>query len=127
MMPGMSHRLIQRTIGGRTIRWREAGDARHGVLVLIHAFPLSSALWEPQFDAFPGWRAVAPDLRGFRGPDAPPAERPGDPTMDEYAIDLEHVRAALEIPQAIVCGFSMGGYVSFALLRRAPSRFRGLI
>lgn len=123
----MPHRLTQRTIGGRTIRWREAGDARLGALVLIHAFPLSSAMWEPQFDAFPGWRVVAPDLRGFRGPEAPPSERPGDPTMDEYAIDVEHVLDALDLTDAVVGGLSMGGYVSFALFRRAPSRFRALI
>jgi 3-oxoadipate enol-lactonase len=127
MMPSVPHRLMQRTIGGRTIRWREAGDARHGALLLIHAFPLSSAMWEPQFDAFPGWRVVAPDLRGFRGPDSPPSERPGEPTMDEYAIDIEHVLDALDVMQAVVGGLSMGGYVSFALFRRAPSRFRALV
>ncbi len=127
MMPGRSHRLIQRTIGGRTIRWREAGDARHGVLVLIHAFPLSSAMWEPQFDAFDGWRVVSPDLRGFRGPDAPDAERPGEPTIDEYAIDVEHVLDALDVTQAAIGGLSMGGYVTFALFRRARPRFRGLL
>ena len=127
IIPRMSHRVMQRTIGGRAIRWRESGEARHGALLLIHAFPLSSAMWEPQFDAFPGWRVVAPDLRGFRGPDSPPAERPGDPTMDEYAIDVEHALDALDMPQAVISGLSMGGYVTFALLRRAPSRFRGLI
>jgi pimeloyl-ACP methyl ester carboxylesterase len=123
----MSHRTIQRTVGGRATRWRESGDPQRGVVVLIHAFPLSSAMWEPQFDAFPGWRVIAPDLRGFRGPDSAPAERPGDPTMDEYAIDIEHVLDALDVSQAVIGGLSMGGYVTFALFRRAPSRFRGLI
>jgi len=118
---------MQRTIGDRTIRWREGGEAQRGVLVLIHAFPLSSAMWESQVDAFAGWRVVCPDLRGFRGPDGPAAEHPGDPTMDEYAIDVEHVLDALDVPQAVIGGLSMGGYVTFALFRRAPARCRGLI
>ncbi|HSL22465.1 MAG TPA: alpha/beta hydrolase [Vicinamibacterales bacterium] len=128
----MPHRLNEITAGGRTIRWRETepGSSRADRLepiVLLHAFPLSAAMWEPQFDAFDGWRVIAPDIRGFRGPDGPQVERPGSPTMEELAMDVEHVLDALGVPQAVIGGLSMGGYLAFALLRRAPARFRGLI
>lgn len=130
----MPHRLNEITVGGRTIRWRETDPGstrgeRAGArpLVLLHAFPLSAAMWEPQFDAFPGWRVIAPDTRGFRGPDGPMAESPGEPTMDELAMDVEHVLDSLGVPQAIIGGLSMGGYLTFALFRRAPARFRGLV
>jgi pimeloyl-ACP methyl ester carboxylesterase len=47
--------------------------------------------------------------------------------MDDYARDvlalLDHLRAA----EAIVCGLSMGGYVSLALWRLAPRRIRGFV
>jgi pimeloyl-ACP methyl ester carboxylesterase len=127
----MPHRLNEITVGGRTIRWREtdpraAGD-RPNTLVLLHAFPLSSAMWDAQFDAFSGWRVVAPDTRGFRGPDGPPVERPGEPTMDELALDVEHVLDSLGLSQAVIGGLSMGGYLTFALFRRAPARFKGLV
>lgn len=128
----MPHRLDEITVGGRTIRWRETdpgaapGD-RVNPLVLLHAFPLSASMWEPQFDAFPGWRVIAPDTRGFRGPDGPPVEAPGEPTMDELAIDVEHVLDSLGVSQAVIGGVSMGGYLTFALFRRAPARFRGLV
>jgi pimeloyl-ACP methyl ester carboxylesterase len=128
----MPHRVNEITAGGRTIRWRETdpqagfGDPSR-VLVLLHGFPLSSAMWEPQFDALHGWRVIAPDTRGFRAPDGPPVERPGEPTMEELAMDVEHVLDALGVSSAVVGGLSMGGYLAFALLRRAPARFRGLV
>ena len=128
----MPHRLNEVTVGGRTIRWREtdpraAGREYANTLLLLHAFPLSASMWESQFDAFEGWRVIAPDTRGFRGPDGPPVEAPGEPTMDELAMDVEHVLDALGVPQAVIGGCSMGGYLTFALLRRAPQRFRGLL
>lgn len=127
----MPHRLNEISSGGRTIRWREtdpgatAGGAHP--LVLLHAFPLSAAMWDLQFDPFPGWRVIAPDIRGFRGPDGPSVEQPGQPTMDELAMDVEHVLDALGVSSAVIGGLSMGGYLAFALLRRAPARFRGLV
>lgn len=128
----MPHRLNEITVGGRTVRWRETdpGSSRADErlpLVLFHAFPLSAAMWEPQFDAFERWRVIAPDTRGFRGPDGPPVEPPGEPTMQELALDVEHVLDALGVPQAVIGGLSMGGYLAFALYRQAPARFRGLV
>jgi 3-oxoadipate enol-lactonase len=74
-----------------------------------------------------GWRVIAPDTRGFRGPDGPSAERPGEPTMEELAIDVEHVLDALGVSEAVIGGLSMGGYIALALFRRAPARFRALV
>ncbi len=127
----MPHRLHEIAVGGRTFRWRETDPAPESAaavpLVLLHAFPLSAAMWAPQFDAFPRRRIIAPDTRGFRGPDGPAAEEPGDPTMDQLATDVEHLLDALEVPQAAIGGLSMGGYIALALFRRAPARFRALM
>ena len=50
----------------RSTRYLEAGSGR--ALLLLHAFPLSADQWLPQLHRVPpGWRFVAPDLRGFRG------------------------------------------------------------
>ena len=93
-------------------------------VLLLHAFPLSAEMWRPQLEAVPqGWRYVAPDLRGFgRSPAGPEP-----PTMDDYAADVETVLDALGIETAAIGGLSMGGYVTFALFRRAPERFTSLI
>ena len=46
--------------------------------------------------------------------------------MDDYAADVLALMAHLEIKDAVIAGSSLGGYVSFALVRRAPQRVSGL-
>lgn len=64
---------------------------------------------------------MAPDLRGMGLSDVP---------QDGYSI-AHYADAALldvlEIEQAVVCGLSMGGYISFDLVRRHRERVRALI
>jgi 3-oxoadipate enol-lactonase len=96
------------------------------VLVLLHAFPLSAEMWQPQLAAVPpGWRFLAPDLRGFGESD------PGDPALppsvQDYADDAVALLDALGIERAVVAGLSMGGYAAFAVLRLAPARVAGLV
>jgi pimeloyl-ACP methyl ester carboxylesterase len=82
-------------------------------------------MWRPQLEAVPdGCRFIAPDLPGFGGED-PPAT--GSPSMDAYAEDVVALLDALEIDRAVIGGLSMGGYVTFALFRRAPERFSGML
>jgi pimeloyl-ACP methyl ester carboxylesterase len=112
----------------RSIRYLEAGGGKTAV-VLLHAFPLSAEQWMPQLSRVPpGLRFIAPDLRGFRGngPAFEPLDLDGV-TMDGYAADVLSLMTHLEIDKAIVAGVSMGGYVGFAMLRRAPARIAGLV
>jgi 3-oxoadipate enol-lactonase len=96
-----------------------------GTLVLIHAFPLNARMWEPQFAlADHGWQVIAPHLRGFDDPTASPA---ADTTLDDYAGDIIDLLSCLGSGPAVVGGLSMGGYTAFALYRRAPGLFRGLV
>jgi pimeloyl-ACP methyl ester carboxylesterase len=93
--------------------------------VLIHGFPLGAEQWRPQLENVPdGWQYIAPDLRGF-GVD--PALGGTAVTMDDYAGDVVGLLDELEIERAVIGGLSMGGYVTFALFRRAPERFSGVV
>ncbi len=47
--------------------------------------------------------------------------------MDGYADDIIALLAHLEIDRAVLGGVSMGGYVAFGVLRRAPGRVAGLL
>jgi pimeloyl-ACP methyl ester carboxylesterase len=81
-------------------------------------------MWRPQLERCArGWRYLAPDLRGF-GRSPVGTIHPG---MDDYAADLEAIMDVLEIDSAVIGGLSMGGYVTFALYRRVPERFSGLV
>ena len=105
-------------VGGRLVRYLEAGEGEP--FLLVHAFPLSADLWRPQLAAPPpGWRLIAPDLRGFRGPGAGPGELAplGDVTVDDYARDLVALLDHLGVARAVVGGLSMGGYVAHKLIK----------
>jgi 3-oxoadipate enol-lactonase len=114
-------------IGSRTIAYLDTAPTTPDlpVLVLIHGFPLAASMWEPQLREPPaGWRLIAPDLRGFGGSSETDAN---NPNIADYAADVIDLLRELGISNAAVAGLSMGGYVSFALLRQAPGLVRALI
>ena len=104
-----------------------AGAAGPPVLVLLHAFPLDSRMWDPQLSVPPpGWAVLAPDFQGFGGSALDPWAETA-PSIDDYAADVLTVLDDLGAARAVFAGLSMGGYVAFALLRRAPGRVAGLV
>ena len=108
----------------RYVEAPSSGERSRGTLVLLHAFPLNARMWESQLQlAAHGWRVIAPHYRGFDGGTSdPPAS-----SVDEYAGDVIDLLDALHVEDAIIGGLSIGGYVAFAILRRAPRYVRGLI
>jgi len=110
------------TISGRALHYEERGSGTP--LLLLHGFPFSAESYWPQLDAPPkGVRLIVPDHRGF-GQSAPV---PGVSTMEALADDALALLDALAIPQAVVGGVSMGGYVAIALTRRDPGRVKALL
>ncbi|CAN5267701.1 alpha/beta hydrolase [soil metagenome] len=101
---------------------REAGSGRP--LVLLHAFPLSSAMWLEQRELLaPHSRVITPDQRGFGG--SPLGE--DAPSLGECAADVVALLDRLDLDQVVLGGLSMGGYVAMELLRRAPERVSALL
>lgn len=93
-------------------------------VVLLHAFPLSGAMWEYQRAALAdGFQVLTPDLRGFGG--SPPGD--DDPSLDAMADDVAALLDRLGLDQVVLGGLSMGGYVAMAFLRRHRDRVRGLV
>jgi 3-oxoadipate enol-lactonase len=100
------------------------GRSSDGTLVLIHAFPLNARMWEPQLAlAQEGWRLIAPHLRGLDGAE----QDPETVSVDDYAGDVIDLLDALHVDEAVIGGLSLGGYVTFAILRHAAARFRGMV
>jgi len=93
-------------------------------LVLIHAFPLSGAMWAHQVRALRDAAdpIIAPSLPGFGGTAVPR----GDASMDDYADSVVAAMDAAKIERASVAGISLGGYVAFALWRRHRERIERL-
>src|SRR5579884_2341889 len=106
--------------------WLEYDDAGEGQpVVLLHAFPLSHAMWRPQVEALRSdYRVIEPNLRGFGGSD--PFQ--GAPSIEAMADDVRTLVDALALQEPVVLGgLSMGGYVALAFARKYPERLRGLI
>jgi pimeloyl-ACP methyl ester carboxylesterase len=89
-------------------------------LVLVHAFPLDARMWETQRL---GATTVAPDLPGF-------GMAPSAGATMTMALAADHCLQAADaagLERFVVCGLSMGGYVTFELWRRARDRIAGLV
>lgn len=92
-------------------------------LVLLHAFPLDSAM----YDAVRGplgevCDLLTPDFPGFGG-----GPLPGEPTLDRYADAVASELDARGLDSVVLGGTSMGGYTTMAFLRRHPGRVSGIV
>ena len=101
---------------------RDTGSGRP--VVLLHAFPLSSAMWLAQREALaPTCRVVTPDQRGFGG--SPLGD--DEPSLDACADDVAALLDTLGLDRVVLGGLSMGGYVVMAFQRRHPERVAALV
>ena len=95
-------------------------------VLFVHGYPLNSTLWDHQVAALRGThRCLVPDLLGFGRSDAP--SDLDIYSVEAYAADLLAVMDDAGVEKATVCSLSMGGYITFALLRSAPERVGSLI
>ncbi|MCL8023891.1 alpha/beta fold hydrolase [Nocardioides bruguierae] len=93
--------------------------------LLLHAFPLSSAIFDRLAPALlgRGERVLVADLPGLgRSP------RPGtEPSMEAVGDALAAVLDAHDLPRARVLGISTGGYAALELARTRPDRVESLV
>jgi 3-oxoadipate enol-lactonase len=94
-------------------------------LLFIHGYPLSRKIWRPQLSGLSDIASIiAIDLRGHG--ESYPFEPPYP--MELLADDCQQLVGYLGITRPlVVCGLSMGGYVTMALYRKYPHMFAGMI
>ena len=105
----------------------EAGPADGFPVVLCHGFPELAYSWRHQLPALAaaGYRAIAPDQRGYGGTSRPKA-------IEDYDIvhltdDLAGLLDAMAIDKAVFCGHDWGGLVVWQMALRHPRRVAGVI
>lgn len=100
-------------------------DTGEGPAVLfLHAYPLDASQWDHQVAALSDrHRCLRADFYGC-GTSPPPA--PGV-SLEGYARALLDALEMAGVDRFSTVGLSMGGYVSFALLRVAPERVASLV
>ena len=122
-MSEIAHRTIE--TNGIRMHIAEAGE---GPLVLLcHGFPESWYSWRHQLKALAeaGFKAVAPDMRGYGQTDAP-AE------IEKYTLlhlvgDMVGVLDALGAETAVIAGHDWGAPVAWHAAQLRPDRFRAVI
>ncbi|MBP1992911.1 alpha/beta fold hydrolase [Paenibacillus eucommiae] len=114
---------MKASVHGVTIAYEDEGQGLP--VILLHGFPLDHHMWKHQTTALKegGFRVITPDMRGMGG-----SEVPTDTiSLENYADDVLALLDHLDIPKAVLGGFSMGGYIAFSMLRKAPDRFTALV
>jgi 3-oxoadipate enol-lactonase len=104
-----------------SLAFREWGDPKGLPVLLLHAFPMSGGMWEPQREALRAFRAIAPDFPGFG---ATPLS--GAWTIESAADALAALLDQLGVSRAAVVGLSMGGYAALRLAAAHPGKVRAL-
>ncbi len=96
-------------------------------VVFCHGFPELAFSWRHQLAAVAtaGFRAIAPDQRGYGESSAPPAV--SDYGLTELTGDLIGLLDALEIERAIFVGHDWGGFVAWAMPVLHPARTAGVV
>jgi pimeloyl-ACP methyl ester carboxylesterase len=120
-------KISHRTVGTNGIAMHIAEAGQGPLVVLCHGFPESWHSWRHQLAALAeaGFRAVAPDMRGYGRTDAP--DEIGQYTLLHLVGDMVGLLDALGEERAVIAGHDWGGPVAWhsALLR--PDRFRAAI
>jgi pimeloyl-ACP methyl ester carboxylesterase len=122
-MPEVTHRMIE-TNG---IRLHVAEQGEGPLVILCHGFPECWYSWRHQLPALAkaGFRAVAPDLRGYGRSDRPEE-------TEKYSIlhdigDIVGLVDALGAQQAVIAGHDVGATMAWQAALLRPDRFRGVI
>src|SRR5271154_4522587 len=122
-MPEVTHRMIE-TNG---IRLHVAEQGEGPLIILCHGFPECWYSWRHQLRALAeaGFRAVAPDLRGYGRSDRP--EEVEKYTLLHYVGDIVGLLDAFGVKQAVIAGHDVGAAVAWQAALLRPDRFRGVI
>jgi pimeloyl-ACP methyl ester carboxylesterase len=122
-MPEVTHRMIE-TNG---IRLHVAEQGEGPLVILCHGFPECWYSWRHQLGALAkaGFRAVAPDLRGYGRSDRPEE-------VEKYTIlhdigDIVGLVDALGAEQAVIAGHDVGATIAWQAALLRPDRFRAVI
>lgn len=104
---------------GQSSDVREIGKGP--AVVLVHGFPLDGAMWSGVARALSSrFHVFRPDLPG-RGS----SETPAPTSIEGHADFLEAILGQIDGPVGIA-GFSFGGYIALALMKRRPEKVHAL-
>lgn len=120
-------KIIHQMIDANGMHFRVAEQGQGPLVLLCHGFPETSHAWRYQLPALAaaGYRAVAPDMRGYGGSSCP--EQVDAYTLLNVVGDLVALVGRLGEQQAVVVGNDWGSTVAWQAARLRPDRFRAVV
>jgi len=103
------------------------GPENGPLIVFIHGWPELSVSWRHQLPCFGnlGFRAIAPDMRGYGRSDVYP--RHADYAIEHVVGDMLELLDALQARQTIWVGHDWGSPVAWSLASHHPDRCAGVV
>jgi len=101
-----------------------SGNNQSRAIIFIHGFPYDHLMWKEQVEEFSkDYLCVSYDIRGLGS--SPVGD--GQFTVESFVDDLEKIIEELKTNKPILCGLSMGGYISLRALERMQETFSAVI
>jgi pimeloyl-ACP methyl ester carboxylesterase len=100
------------------------GKSDNRPIVFVHGFPFDHLMWKNQIDELSReFFCITYDIRGLG--ESPAGS--GQYTMEMFVDDLEFLIKDLNLNKSVLCGLSMGGYISLRAVERMENQFSALI
>lgn len=100
------------------------GSKKNLPIIFVHGFPLDNSMWRNQVKFLQkDFYCITYDIRGLGSSYV----GDGQYTMEAYVWDLFSIIDELKISNPILCGLSMGGYISLRAIEVGQEKFSGLI
>ncbi|XP_059292107.1 uncharacterized protein LOC132045541 isoform X1 [Lycium ferocissimum] len=124
-MEQMEHKYVE--VNGLNIHVAEIGSGNSPVVVFLHGFPEIWYSWRHQMIvvAKAGYRAIAPDFRGYGLSDQPP--QPEKTTFLDFTNDTLALLDALNISKVFLVGKDFGSIVISRFVTLYEERVSGFV
>ncbi len=100
------------------------GNHNKKPVVFVHGFPYDHTMWDKQVEELSSkYFCVSYDIRGL----GESTVGDGQFTMEGFVDDLESIITELKLDKPVLCGLSMGGYISLRAIERMQEKFSAVI
>ena len=101
-----------------------SGENKNKSIIFVHGFPFDHYMWDEQVEELSkDFYCIAFDIRGLG--ESPAGD--GQFTIESFVDDLENIIDGLELKKPVLCGLSMGGYISLRAVERMENKFSAVI
>ena len=109
---------MKKTINGLSVFIE--GDSQSKAILFVHGFPFDHLMWDAQINEFSNkYLCITYDIRGLGK--SPAGD--GQFTMELFVDDLKKIIDELKLDKPVLCGLSMGGYISLRAAERMQEKF----